>query len=348
MHSSRRFECFLRRIAITLAVLFIAGPTRAEAQASPPPRVCQRHDVAVSLIPGWLATQTVATWLCARGDLSANRTVQVLLSGNTYGSVYWDFPYRPEHYSYVHWMTDAGYVTLSVDRIGTGQSSRPLSTFVNMGSNAWVIEQVVAKLANGALAGVPFSKIVLVGHSYGSAVGMLAASRSSAVDGLIASGMLHGVGYGLLLNLLAMYPAQLDARFSRKAIPLGYLTTQPGQRSVFYWTPGTEPQVLATDEATKETMTVEESLTQGLGAVASLALRVPVLSVVGDYDATFCGVPTCSQPGSAVALEPLFYPPAAQLELHVVPDTGHDLNLHLSAPTWFALAQEWLDRRFGP
>jgi pimeloyl-ACP methyl ester carboxylesterase len=338
----------LRFAVLSFALLATALPTLAAAQTPPPPRVCQRHDVAVSLIPGTLATEHVATWLCARGPLASNRTVQVLLSGNTYGSVYWDFPYRPEQYSYVHWMTDAGYVTLSVDRIGIGQSSRPLSTFVNMDSNAWVIEQVAAKLANGTLAGVPFSKVVLVGHSYGSAVGMLAATRSAAVDGLIVSGMLHGAGYGLLMNALAMYPAQLDSRFSGQSLPLGYLTSQPGQRGVFYWAPGAEPAVIAADEATKETMTPEESATQELGVLASLALDVPVLSVVGDYDATFCGVPTCSQPGSAAALEPLYYPPAAQLELHVVPNAGHDLNLHLNAPTWFAIAQEWMDRRFGP
>ncbi|HVG57414.1 MAG TPA: alpha/beta hydrolase [Hyalangium sp.] len=348
MHCTRFLSFFPRLAAISLVLLAATLAARANAQTAPAPRVCQRQDVAVSLVPGGLATQRVATWLCARGPLSASRTVQVLLSGNTYGSVYWDFPYRPEQYSYVHWMTDAGYVTLSVDRIGTGQSSRPLSTFVNMTSNAWVIEQVVAKLASGSLAGVPFSKIVLVGHSYGSAVGMLVASHSRAVDGLIVSGMLHGVGYGLLLNTAVMYPAQLDPRFAGQSMPLGYLTSRPGQRSVFYWVPGTEPEVIAADEATKATMTLEESLTQVLGVAASLSLSVPVLSVVGDYDATFCGVPTCSEPGSTAALEPLFYPPAAQLELHVVPNTGHDLNLHRSAPIWFAIAQEWMDRRFGP
>ncbi|KFE66154.1 alpha/beta hydrolase [Hyalangium minutum] len=342
MHSSR----FLA--VLSAALLLAAVPTQAEAQTAPPPRVCVRHDVAVSLIPGTLATERVATWLCARGSLSSNRTVQVLLSGNTYGSAYWDFPYQPERYSYVNWMTDAGYVTLSVDRIGIGQSSRPLSTFVNMGSNAWVVEQIAARLANGTLAGVAFSKIVLVGHSYGSAVGMLAASRSAAVDGLIVSGMLHGVGYGLLLNAAAMYPAQLDARFAGQSIPLGYLTTQPGLRGVFYSAQNTDPQVIAADNAAKETMTAEEAITQELGVLASLALKVPVLSVVGDDDATFCGVPTCSQPGSAASLEPLYYPPAAQLELQVVPNAGHNLNLHLNAHTWFAIAQEWLDRRFGP
>jgi pimeloyl-ACP methyl ester carboxylesterase len=345
MHASRILVSLLQLHAL-VAALLVTLPARVEAQDAPPPRVCQRHDIAVSLVPNTPATAHVAARLCARGALTPTRTVQVLLAGNTYASTYWDFPYRPERYSYVHWMTDAGYVTLSVDRIGSGESSRPL--LVDMETNAWVIEQVVARLADGSLAGVSFSKIVLVGHSYGSAVGMLVASRSSAVDGLLVSGMLHGVGYGFLFNATAMYPAQLDPRFFGQGVPVGYLTTLPGQRDVFYWMPGTEPEVIATDEATKDTMTAEETLTQEQGLLATLSLSVPVLSVVGDHDATFCGVPTCSQPGSAVELEPLYYPPAAQLEMRVVPNAGHDLNLHLSAPTWFALAREWLDRRFGP
>ncbi|MDY7231998.1 alpha/beta hydrolase [Hyalangium rubrum] len=334
--------------ALSLAALLAAVPLSVQAQPSRAPRVCQRYDVPVSLAAGQPATSHVAAWLCARGELTANRTVQVLLSGNTYGSTYWDFPYRPEVYSYVHWMTDAGYVTLSVDRIGIGKSSRPSSLSVTMESNAWTIQQVVEKLADGSLSGVAFSKIVLVGHSYGSAVGMLVASRSSAVDGLIASGMLHGTGYGLIFNAAAMYPAQLDLRFFGQPIPLGYLTTNLLGRGVFYWTPGAEAAVIAADAETKETMTLEETLTQQQGLNASASLSVPVLSVVGDYDATFCGVPTCSQPGSAAANEPNFFPPAAQLEVRVIPSAGHNLNLHTNAQTWFAVAQEWLDRRFGP
>jgi pimeloyl-ACP methyl ester carboxylesterase len=331
--------------ALTLSSLFAAAPARA--LSSPPPYACQHFAAPVSLAPGQLPSAAVSATLCARGPVTAGRTVQVLLSGNTYGSAYWDFPYRPEVYSYVRWMTDAGYVTLNIDRIGIGQSTRPPATSVDMATNAWVVEQVVAQLADGSLTGVPFSTIVLVGHSYGSAVGMLAASHSSAVDGLIVSGMLHTLSYGFLLNASAMAPAQLDPRFSGQNIPLGYLTTGLLGRNVFYWTPGAEPAAIDADEATKETMTLLEGSTQeGLDATASLA--VPVLSVVGDYDATFCGVPTCGQPGSAAANEPAYYPPAAQLEVQVVADAGHSLNLHLVAPTWFAIAEEWLDRRFGP
>jgi hypothetical protein len=85
MHRTRFLSLFPRLAVISLVLLSATIASSANAQTAPAPRVCQRRDVAVSLIPGGLATQRVATWLCARGPLSPTRTVQVLLSGNTYG-----------------------------------------------------------------------------------------------------------------------------------------------------------------------------------------------------------------------------------------------------------------------
>jgi hypothetical protein len=35
------------------------------------------------------------------------------------------------------------------------------------------------------------------------------------------------------------------------------------------------------------------------------------------------------------------------VEVRVLPGTGHDLNLHFTAPVFFGIAREWSDRRFG-
>jgi pimeloyl-ACP methyl ester carboxylesterase len=90
-------------------------------------------------------------------------------------------------------------------------------------------------------------------------------------------------------------------------------------------------------------------------------IRVPILSVVGQYDALFCTAPSCPE----AQAEPAFYDcrsqsagarnvvaticaPRAELELVVFPDAGHNLNLQRNARTWFALARHWSDRHFGP
>src|SRR4051794_20162511 len=54
-------------------------------------------------------------------------SVPLLVHGATYSHVYWDFPYQPERYSYQRDMARHGYATFSVDRLGNGQSSKPLN-----------------------------------------------------------------------------------------------------------------------------------------------------------------------------------------------------------------------------
>jgi pimeloyl-ACP methyl ester carboxylesterase len=91
------------------------------------------------------------------------------------------------------------------------------------------------------------------------------------------------------------------------------------------------------------------------------AIRVPILSVVRQYDAFFCTPPSCPE----AQAEPAFYDcrsqsagargvvaticaPRAELELVVVPKAGHQLNLQRNARAWFAIARHWSDRHFGP
>ena len=41
------------------------------------------------------------------------------------------------------------------------------------------------------------------------------------------------------------------------------------------------------------------------------------------------------------------YSPKACLETFVLPNSGHDMNLHPNAPDWFKVANEWVARRVG-
>ncbi len=45
-------------------------------------------------------------------------TLQLLLHGATFNKHMWDFPYKPEKYSWVRHMAAAGYTTLAVDFVG--------------------------------------------------------------------------------------------------------------------------------------------------------------------------------------------------------------------------------------
>ena len=65
-------------------------------------------------------------------DPLRGRTIQVLVPGYTYGRSYWDFPHRPEEFSYVRAAVRSGYATLALDRIGTGASSRPPASILSI------------------------------------------------------------------------------------------------------------------------------------------------------------------------------------------------------------------------
>lgn len=338
-------------IAVLMASAFVSTgvPHGPPAGARGPTVQCRHHRVPVALAPGEPTRFNVATTLCV--PINARRpTVHLLLSGASYGRAYWDFPYRPKIYSYVRALTRAGFATLNVDRIGIGRSSYPPAEDVTIESNAYVAHQLVSALRRGRIGGVPFARVVSVGHSLGVGIAWVEAARYADVDGVIVTAGMHTPASGLWLAIASFYAAQLDPRFDSRDLPPGYLTTLPGRRgALFYHEPGADPAVIARDEATKETATATELATLALSADGSVSrsIEVPVLSVVGEYDRNFCDIP-CSDPSSpAPAQEPQYYAPEACLEVFVVPNAGHNINLHRSAPVWFRKAIEWSDRRVG-
>jgi pimeloyl-ACP methyl ester carboxylesterase len=288
--------------------------------------------------------------LCSRGSVE-HKTIQIALHGATYGHLYWDWPYQPETYSYVRRATEAGYAVLSLDRIGIGQSDHPPAADVTIGTNAYVVHQIVQVLRGGGLVVPSFGRIraervALVGHSLGSVISIQEAATYGDVDGVALTGVSHTVTAALGQIFSLLYPANLDPRFAGSGIPDGYLTTLPGERTIFYYVPSADPAVIAVDEQTKETVTGPELDTAVPALALSTGIHVPVLVVVGDFDLAFCNEPSCTESGS-LATEPGFYPPDACAEAVAIPGAGHDLNLHVQAPLAYDAVLEWMDRRVG-
>jgi pimeloyl-ACP methyl ester carboxylesterase len=304
--------------------------------------------------------------------------IQVLVSGATYDSSYWDFPYQPARYSYVQAANQAGFATFNFDRIGIGRSSHPASTSVTIQSDAYVIHQLIQGLRAGTIDGSQYGKVVTVGHSLGSLMAWYEAGTYHDADGVVVSGILHAFYLPGMVNFITtLYPAALDPQFLGKVIDPGYLTMRPGTReSVFYYPPNTDPQVVSIDEQTKQTATISEAqgaylqelpgeLRPATGIVCSLLpgvcdgpvswavygvtrqINVPVLDVVGQYDSLFCGGPgaanQCQSASQLQAQESAYYTGVAQrcLKLATLPMAGHDLNLELNAQDWFSLANSW-------
>lgn len=311
---------------------------------------CEEVTFAVNLSPGDATVYNVFGVLCSRGSLE-HKTIQITLHGATYSHLYWDFPFQPETYSYMRRATEAGYAVLNLDRIGIGQSDHPPADAVTIEANAYVVHQIVQALRGGNLVIPSFGlvradRVALVGHSLGSAISIQEAGTYGDVDGVVLTGVSHNVTPALGQILGSLYPANLDPHFAGRSIPDGYLTSLPGFRGVFYQAPFFDPLVVAIDDQTKETVTVAELNTAVAALAFSTSIHVPVLVVVGDFDAAFCTAPSCSASGS-LASEPSFYPADACAEAVAIPDTGHDLNLHFSAQTSYGVILDWIGRRVG-
>jgi pimeloyl-ACP methyl ester carboxylesterase len=267
-------------------------------------------------------------------------SVQLLLSGLTYDSRYWTLPGEND---YVAHQVRAGNAVLALDRIGTGRSGRPAAAEVTVDSNLAVVHQVVTAL-RARDAGLPaFGRVFLVGHSLGSGLALLEAGEHRDVDGIVLTSFLHHLGPLHDQVISALYPAAIDPAFTADAPPEGYLTTQPGKRPELYEHPGNvTPELSKWHEETKSTVTLGEggTLPRIYDPAAASVVDVPVLLVAGAADQIFGG-DALTGADAIRAYEQQFYSPAARLEVFVLPDAGHALNVHANAAAWFDAAASW-------
>jgi pimeloyl-ACP methyl ester carboxylesterase len=337
-----------------VALLLAATPANATEATGQPH--CQEVTVPVALADGQPATDRLWGRLCTPAG-SQPKAVQVLLHGLTYSHLYWDFPYRPERYSYVDWATRAGYATLNLDRIGIGRSSHPPSGQVTLQSNAFTVHQAVQGLRSGALTGHPYRKVLLAGHSFGAEIAKFEAATYQDVDGLILSGNAHrespsafegraaelGQPVSEVPHLAALVPPGDD----------GYLTVrEPFRQELMYYLPSADPLVVALDIATRQTVTLGELATIEAARDPAVTgrIRVPILFVNGDRDRLICAADAgndCSSAAAVVRDEQPNYP-NAPVDAFLLADTGHVVNLHRGAPTAYRAAIAWADRHLGP
>lgn len=383
--------CGLTRLLVALVVLgTLLGAASSPASAGPASdpavvaasvapdnhRVCRTSTVPVDLQPGvviapgsnlglTLDAENSGQYLFVKLCLPTGRTprgVQVLVHGITYDHRYWNIadPADPgaNTYSWEYHASRAGYATVAVDRLGSGQSSHPLSAFVDITSNSTALHDLVQALRAGEVAvpgggKIAFSNVALVGHSYGSFTSMIEASRFQDVDAVILSGFSHQLNVSTALNVTAKsYPASLDPQFAGTLLDPGYLAPEPGTHRSLFYAPATDVdnRIIERDEATKGTFTLEELDNYPLILATRLEIDVPVLIVDGTLDGIFCDQSVldlgtdCSSGERLVEQESAYFPDAPSLKVILVPGAGHDLNAFRQAPSAFQGANQWLAR----
>jgi pimeloyl-ACP methyl ester carboxylesterase len=297
---------------------------------------------------------------------------------------YWDLSYNNYNYSYTDVAVDQyGYSTLAIDRLGVGQSSHPDPlNVVQAPTELATIYGITQMLRAGkitALNGTRASKIVHVGHSFGSILSYeLAAAYPTASDGLILTGFSANgtwlpqtiAAWNLQiasqnqpfrfgnLSLAAIDPilelyglvdlvAGLALSFSEIVLPNGYLTWGDLGANIFaFLTPSYyDPAIGPYTEQGKYPVTYGEILTIGSQPGPAPEFTGPVQVITGNEDAIFCGS-NCSATGGASASvlssAGSLFPKASVFEAYVQPRTGHALNVHYNSTGAFNVIQKFL------
>ncbi|WP_433616793.1 alpha/beta hydrolase [Dactylosporangium sp. CA-139114] len=324
-------------LPLLVTAMLVCTPDTAHAHAVP----CQRLDSWVALTPDAAARYRVAGWLCRPARPTA--TVQVLMSGFTYDHTYWD-SLPSEGRSYVRAAADAGTAVYNVDRVGVGLSDRPPAEQVTAETEAYVAHQLVQRLRQPPFG---YTRVVGVGHSYGSAVWMVEAATQHDVDALVLTGYLHEPNTTQQAVIAAgLHPAGDDQVFAGDPMPDGYVTTKTDTRGLdFYYLPGADRSVINRDERTKATGTTGERATMGLARdpFYSRHITAPVLLIVGDHDALSCddAALPCSTAAQVCARERPYYPAGSQVSVVVIPGAGHSIHGHRTAPLEFVVSNAW-------
>lgn len=311
---------------------------------------CKEMTVRVALQPDGPRDQTIAGTFC-KPRWHKTKTVDVLVHGSTYNRSYWDFPVDSPKYSYVeqNLRAQSGRATFNYDQLGNGKSSRPVSTAVTMDAEAFVLHQIIQHFKKAK----HYREVNVIGHSFGAMIGIREAANFSDVrddvDRLVVTGSLQGLGPALQNGEIQTYTAQEDPQFAGKGYDEGYRTVRPGVKSVFYYLPAADPDVIAYDEAHKDVISATkyaEGVAQRpvpAGSNLTNQVRVPVLLIAGQQDRLYCGITfDCTDTAAVRAFQLPYYTNAASFKVVTIPQTGHDLALHPSATDSFREIDHWL------
>ncbi|MEU5355455.1 alpha/beta hydrolase [Streptomyces sp. NPDC020947] len=328
-----------------------AGTARtplSSVQKLHPDAACYEVRVPVSVKK--LGNARIYGELCQpRHQSTTGKTVQLLVPGSTYNHSYYDMPVANGRYSYVSSALDAGFSTFNIDRLATGKSTLPPSSQYTLDTGTDTLHQVITQLRNGQIKDRTFDKVVWVGHSLGSSMAWAqAAQHPHDVDAFVLTSMSHVIrkeepsdndrGQDIQFEI----KAKNDPKFRGTINDPGYLTTNVGMRQFFYDTAHTDPAVIKADERLKDVSTAADSETTPLSPAKSPSrtIKVPTLLVTGDKD-QYCTVGTCT-PKTMLANERPYYSDLAGLTSIVVPNSGHNVQLHKNAPETNTQILNWI------
>ena len=290
------------------------------------------------------------------GSSERNAPLQILLHGSTYTKEYWDrgsWGYGDPKYSWTKAMNQNGYATLAVDKLGNGASSHPDPVYdVQLPLQMETVHSLITQIKAGNTT-IPIpDRFIFVGHSSGSIVGAdLAQTHPDDVDALVLTG--YPAGGSNNKGGIPSYhylPAAISApkRFPG-SLNYGYLlmNSEFNRTSAFYYQGHYDPKIPHLDYLTQGAQPIGEGF--NLGRSTQPAFKGKVLVVTGQKDPAVCSftpVDQCAYNNTRVRGVGTAFAGNTGFDFYM-PDTGHDLNWHYSAPKTYEVVVEKLGALIG-
>lgn len=258
--------------------------------------------------------------------------MSVVLTLKNYGSdIDICVQFAPE-YSYVRHAASYGYTTFSYDRLGTGQSETPANGFdVSQAATEVAILRSINKLLRNTttIGGQKWSKVVGIGHSYGSAqTQAVSASDPELYDAVILQG--YSANGTFLPNYLQASGYSIASQTLPKTLgdkpPTWLVTATPATNQIPFWYyPYYDQGAFELARQNEQPVTPGSLFTIATIAAVASGFDKPVQVVLPAQDFIFAGSDAYGGPnGVPIAdfVHTLLYPNASTFEMYIPANTG--------------------------
>ncbi|KAI1001525.1 hypothetical protein K3495_g6673 [Podosphaera aphanis] len=297
---------------------------------------------------------------------SRSNTIQLLVHGITYDRNYWSGLGEPgagfdgDTYSWVAYASKQGYPTLSIDRLGNGESDRPNGlTVVQMSSHVEVTQSLINSLKDGSIGGRAFDDVIYVGHWYGSLIGNIHAVKyPNAVNTYVLTGFSYKIKPSLAPTLLSggFIPARLayPEKWGNQSSFYFAASKEEGTGKLFFVNETVDPELAKLNYKLRGTVTAGEFISAYKSTQVAKDYRGRVYVLTGQNDAIFCspdpfGRGTLTGQGdcgtgedSIIERTRDLYPAASVYDYDTPANTGHCNILQYNAQEQFETVHNWL------
>ncbi|KAL2193162.1 hypothetical protein P885DRAFT_45836 [Corynascus similis CBS 632.67] len=307
-------------------------------------------------------TFTISAQLCVPSQKGPKADIlQIATDGLGFDKIYWDVEINPEKYSYVDAAVKKGYSILTYDRLGTGKSQRPDAyTVVQIPTEVEILASLTKLARSGKLISSSKvsgsssrtisdfrpSKVVQVGHSFGSYLITLLLSRHVEIsDGAILTG-------SLVTKLPTLNVLHYDHEFAREHDPVrfsqypsGYfvLNTKSCLQKLFLRKGAFEPEMLDYTEKIKQPEAVGEYASEGSNPPSpAVGFKGPIQFFNGEFDNYIC-IGDCKGALDEETVKILF--PNTTVYHYLQPNTGHALTVATNASAGYQVMLNFLDEK---